>query len=123
MKFKLDENLPRRIARVLGQMGHDVHTTAQEGLTGSEDPDLWRVVSGEGRVLLTQDKDFSDVRKYRPGPDSGILVLRLHNPSRSLLMRRVLEILNTEELPSLLGATVIATKHGLRKHRHVHPAG
>ncbi len=118
MKFKLDENIPARIARVLSALGHDVHTTDEEGLTGAVDPEVWRAVRGEARFLITQDKDFCDARKFVPGENSGVLILRLHNPSRVTLARRIIEIVNTQPLESYLGATVVATKHGVRVHRN-----
>jgi hypothetical protein len=34
MKFKLDENIPVALARVLGGIGHDVDTVPEEELTG-----------------------------------------------------------------------------------------
>ncbi len=41
MKIKLDENLPLQLARALQNLGHDVHTTSSEGLTGRADLDIW----------------------------------------------------------------------------------
>jgi hypothetical protein len=37
MKAKLDENPPLRIATRLRDLGHDVHPTAQENLSGCSD--------------------------------------------------------------------------------------
>jgi hypothetical protein len=34
MKFKLDENMPRRLGAELKQPGHDAHTVVDEGLRG-----------------------------------------------------------------------------------------
>lgn len=114
MKFKLDENMPERLVRVLISMGFDADTTTDEGLVGQPDPVLWNACIREGRFLLTQDKDFADVRRFRPTRNSGVLVLRLNNPSRVELIRRVLEILNTVDVKSLQGKTVAATKNKLR---------
>ncbi len=41
MKFKLDENLPIDLARVLSELGHDVDTVPQEALTGRPDSVVW----------------------------------------------------------------------------------
>ncbi len=38
MKFKLDENIPVDLARVLGGLGHDVDTVPQEALTAGLTP-------------------------------------------------------------------------------------
>lgn len=42
MKFKLDENLPQRIAIELKYRTYDVQTVVEEGLMGHEDADEWQ---------------------------------------------------------------------------------
>jgi Domain of unknown function (DUF5615) len=58
MKIKLDENLPLGLAVVLKSLGHNVHTTAEEGLAGKPDADVWAAAQREERFLITQDLDF-----------------------------------------------------------------
>jgi predicted nuclease of predicted toxin-antitoxin system len=89
MKAKLDENLPLRIATRLRELGHDVHTTQQENLSGCDDSKLWAHAQQEGRTLITQDMDFSDNRRFTPGTHHGIVLLRLHSPSRLRLVERI----------------------------------
>ena len=80
MKIKLDENLTVSIVPVLTKLGHDVQTTIEEGLKGKLDQDIWQAAQREERFLMTQDMDFSDVRRFAPGTHQGILLLRLHSP-------------------------------------------
>jgi predicted nuclease of predicted toxin-antitoxin system len=93
MRIKVDENLPREIASRLKSRGHDVHTAWDENLCGSVDEELWEAVQREKRFLLTQDLDFSDARRFAAGTHHGILLVRLHTPSRKSLIARVDEIL------------------------------
>ena len=37
MRIKLDENLPVRLALILTNLRHDVHTIAEENLSGKSD--------------------------------------------------------------------------------------
>ena len=67
MKVKLDENIPVRLSDELALLGHDVDTVASEGLKGKSDGDVWRAAQQEGRLLITQDLDFSDMRRFKPG--------------------------------------------------------
>ncbi|MCP4663914.1 MAG: hypothetical protein GY856_51685 [bacterium] len=83
MKIKLDEHLPTAVARCLASLGHDVETVHDEGLGGQDDDHVWEAAQAEKRFLITQDLDFSDIRKYTPGSHSGLLLLRLRNPGRS----------------------------------------
>ena len=77
MKIKLDENLPDRLVAVLTGLGHNVDTVRTEQLTGRADPDVWNAAQAAQRFLITQDLDFSDVRRYTPGTHAGLLLVRL----------------------------------------------
>ena len=63
MKFKLDENIPLDLARLLGSLGHDVDTVPQEALTGRPDSVVWSCAQEAERLLITQDLDFADLRR------------------------------------------------------------
>ena len=77
MQFKIDENLPVEIAKLLIKAGHDTKTVNDQKLQGAIEPDLIKVCSGEHRVLVTLDTDFSDIRAYPPQEYPGIIVLRV----------------------------------------------
>jgi predicted nuclease of predicted toxin-antitoxin system len=59
MRFKLDENLDRRAAKILQERGHDVKTVPEQALGGAEDPRIADVCRLERRCLITLDLDFS----------------------------------------------------------------
>ena len=56
MRFKLDENLPEIVREVLGDLGNDAHTVAQELLGGAAD----ELVAADvvRRVKIGDVKDF-----------------------------------------------------------------
>ena len=81
MRFKLDENMPRLLAAELCAAGHDAHTCQDEGIDGAGDPAIARHASEQGRVLITGDLDFSDIRIYPPGSCPGIIRVRLSLPN------------------------------------------
>jgi predicted nuclease of predicted toxin-antitoxin system len=89
MKIKLDENMPARLTSILGKLGHEVDTVKSEGLVGRDDAAIWEGAQRTGRFLITQDLDFSDVRRYIPGYHNGLLLLRLRDPGRNALTRRI----------------------------------
>jgi predicted nuclease of predicted toxin-antitoxin system len=76
LRFKLDENLPRRVEPALRNRGHDVETAVSEGLAGAIDQDLLAACMAEDRILITLDLDFADIRAYPPGSHRGVWVLR-----------------------------------------------
>ena len=117
MRIKLDENLPMLLAELLVQAGHDVDTSPQENLTGAEDPELWQAAQAAERFLITQDLDFSDIRRFPPGSHAGLLLIRLDHPSRSKLLERMRQILEAEEFESWERCLVVATEHKIRVRR------
>jgi predicted nuclease of predicted toxin-antitoxin system len=99
VRFKLDENLPRDTVALLRDAGYDVQTVLEERLGGSADAEVLDVCRSEGRVLVTFDLDFSDVRLYPPATHSGIWVLRPQTQSIDsalTLLKGALRVLKTE---------------------------
>ncbi len=105
MRIKLDENLPAALVGILAAAGHDVDSVPSEGLAGQQDPVVWRAAQDASRFFITQDLDFSDIRRYQPGTHHGLLVARLAEPSRSRLIGRVRHLFATE--PSQHGGAAL----------------
>jgi uncharacterized protein with PIN domain len=117
MNLKLDENLPEQLAVALRRLGHDVHTVPDENLAGHPDDAIWTAVQSEQRFLITQDLDFSDLNRFRPGTHGGLLLVRLHSPGRLALTARIAAIFTTEPVESWFGCFVVLSDHKLRVRR------
>ena len=117
MKIKLDENLPDRLVAVLTRFGHNVDTVRTEQLTGRADPDVWSAAQAAQRFLITQDLDFSDVRRYTPGTHAGLLLVRLTRPGRTALFERVSTVFQPEKVEDWTGCLVVATEQKIRIRR------
>lgn len=117
MKIKLDENIPHSLSPALVELGHDVRTVVDQGLTGRSDETVWKAVAAEGRLLLTQDVDFSRAAAVEPNPSAGVLLLRLGVPSAAALLRRARSLFETEDLARWRGCIVVATERKIRVRR------
>jgi predicted nuclease of predicted toxin-antitoxin system len=117
MKIKLDENLPVRLKAALDSWGHDTDTVAEERMAGRPDAVVWQAAQQAGRLLITQDLDFSDIRRFRPGTHHGLLLVRLRDPGRTALFRRVSTIFQTENVADWHGCFVVVTEHKTRVRR------
>ena len=98
-RFKLDENIPRDAEELFGGAGYDVRTVLAEALGGAPDGKLIDVARAEGRILVTLDVDFADIREYPPADSPGVWVLRTQSQaieSILSLLRGALAILATE---------------------------
>ena len=123
MKIKLDENIPASLSTRLVALGHDVDSVPEEGLTGHSDTAVWSEAQASGRFLVTQDLDFSDVRRFAPGAHAGILLVRLKRPGRKALMERLDWIFRNCDVSSWFGCFVVATEVKVRVHHPVVSAG
>jgi len=98
VRFKFDENLPREMATLFAEAGHDAVTVLDQQMGGDKDQDIAAVCLDEGRALVTLDLDFSDIRVYPPQRYPGILVLRVSSQLREDLLEvgvRLLEYLTS----------------------------
>jgi predicted nuclease of predicted toxin-antitoxin system len=114
MKIKLDENLPTELATMLRDRGHDVHTVPDELLSGREDPIVFAASVSEERLLITQDLDFSDTRKFSPGSHPGLVLIRLKHPSRRELIERFRAVLDVYQIENWARCFVVLSDNKLR---------
>jgi predicted nuclease of predicted toxin-antitoxin system len=114
VKIKLDENLPERLTGVLRELGHDVDSVRAEQLAGRDDQEVWQAARSADRFLITQDLDFSDIRRYTPGTHPGLLLVRIAQPGRNALLARVAMLFATEAVEDWRGCLVVATDHKVR---------
>lgn len=114
VRLKIDENLPGEIAELLHSHGYDALTVGDQGWKGIADDELWGRVQGEGRWLVTADKEFADLRRYPPGGHSGLVLLRSSEESRADYLRLASSVLQRVKLGEIGGAVVVATSRGVR---------
>jgi predicted nuclease of predicted toxin-antitoxin system len=115
--IKVDEDLPRDIAELLGARGYDAATVYGQGWHGSPDDILWNRIQGEGRLLITADKGFADLRRHPPGTHACVILLRCEEESRSAYLELTSVTLNQLNLDDIAGAVVVATFRGVRIRR------
>jgi len=97
--------------RELCALGHDVDNVRMEGLSGQDDATVWNASQEAGRFLITQDLDFSDVRRFQPGTHGGLLLVRLPDAGRATLAQRVGDLFRSEDVQSWVGCFVVLTEH------------
>ena len=77
LRILADEMIHRRIVNAVKKDGHDI-TCCPKGLKNGA---VYQLIQAEKRILMTQDKDFSDAKRYPPEPTDGILSIRVLPPS------------------------------------------
>jgi predicted nuclease of predicted toxin-antitoxin system len=117
VKLKLDENLSRHLKPVLLLLGHDTETAADEGLLSRPDSEVGRGAREAGRILLTLDLEFGDLRKYPPGGHPGIVLFRPRDLGPLSVNRFVERFVRDTNLEELAGCLTIVEPSRVRIRR------
>lgn len=112
MDFIVDESSGIAVVEYLRSVGHDVLAVA-DTMPQANDPDILVRAVSEGRILVTNDKDFGDL-VFRSGQaHHGVVLLRLHDESSTNRVRVVKSILELHA-HRLAGHFTVATEAGVR---------
>lgn len=112
--FKVDENLPASVAVRLREAGIDAVTVLDQKLGGTADSTLYEVCGSEGRVLITLDVGFGDIRTYPPGTGPGVIVLRPRRQDAMSILRLVDSLLESLAREFAGGALWIVDENRIR---------
>lgn len=112
MRFVVDESTGVSVVEYLRSVGHDVLAVA-EAMPQADDQDILGRAVSEGRIVVTNDKDFGELI-YRSGYEHcGVLLLRLRDESPSSRVRVVKAVL-AQYGDRLEGHFTVATEGGVR---------
>jgi predicted nuclease of predicted toxin-antitoxin system len=96
MKFIMDAQLPRRLARELAASGHDaVHTLDFPAGNRTQDKDIVALAIRENRVVVTKDNDFVTSFLLHGAPPKLLLIStgNISNDALSKLLAANLTVL------------------------------
>ena len=105
MKFLADECCDAGLVNALRDDGHDV-LYAVESLRGATDDELLIRAFSEGRILLTEDKDFGELVYRLRQPAYGIVLLRFEVADQALKIPRTRYLL-VQEAERLSGSFIV----------------
>lgn len=106
MRFLIDAQLPPRLARWLGDLGHNASHVAELGLVSATDQEIWDTAIERGAVLVTKDQDFAIARTAASeGP--SVIWVRLGNTDNDTLIARFVQALDAIEAAVGRGDAVV----------------
>ena len=91
MHFLIDASLPRTVASLLRQLGHEATDVRDAGMRDAPDDAIAEYATRNRLVIITRDLDFADIRNYPPSLYEGILVLKLREDATAAQVVKVLE--------------------------------
>ncbi len=96
MKFLADECCDAGLVTSLRDSGHDVLYVAEQK-AGSPDDEVLLNAYNEGRILLTEDKDFGDLAYRLRKPSVGIVLIRIDVKERHMKWHRMKTLIENYE--------------------------
>lgn len=115
MKFLVDESTDARLADYLTELGHDARTVARHYTRSLGDAEILAIAREEGRILITQDRDFGELVFRRGHPHAGVIFFRLTTTRLSVKTARLSHILSA--YPDQLSQYLVVTEHSVRVRR------
>lgn len=79
MKFLLDQSTDSRLLYYLRQLGYDARRIASDYPSGLPDQEVLAIAEAEGRILITDDRDFGELVFRLRLPHAGVIFFRLGN--------------------------------------------
>jgi predicted nuclease of predicted toxin-antitoxin system len=77
MRFLLDQSTDARLIPYLRSLGHDATRIGKDHPSGLPDTQVLAIATAEGRILITDDRDFGDLVFQHRQPHAGVIYLRL----------------------------------------------
>jgi predicted nuclease of predicted toxin-antitoxin system len=118
MKFKLDDNLGKRVADLMRLSGYEIATVPEENLSGAADRVLIDACRIEERCLITLDLEFANPLLFKPADYKGIIVLRLPpKPSPTGLLEIIATLTKALKRKNLHGKLWIVQRDRIREYQ------
>lgn len=115
MKFLLDQNADRRIADYLRGESHDVTVVSIDYPAGIFDYEVLETAHREGRIVITNDRDFGGLIVRHGFPHAGVIYLRLYTPDVARKRDRLASVL--AEHAHELDQFIVVTERTIRVRR------
>ena len=112
MKFIVDESTGTSVVRYLRAAGHDVLAVV-ESMPAAKDGDILDRAVDEGRIVITNDKDFGDLVFRSQRSHDGVILLRLKQDLAATRVRAINNLLQ-QHADRLAGSFTVASENNVR---------
>lgn len=77
MRFLTDANIFIPMVSGLRNLGHNIFDIKEQRLENLPDSEIYKLAQKSQRVIISMDKDFTNILLYPPGEHYGIIVAKL----------------------------------------------
>jgi predicted nuclease of predicted toxin-antitoxin system len=116
MNLLTDQDVYAKTVLFLRELGHEVTTAAELGLSTAAESKLLETAHSAGRLFVTRDRDFGGL-VFRKGLAAGVLYLRVQPVNLEAVhaeLQRVLGLYNQAELTEVF-VVVEPGRHRVRR--------
>jgi predicted nuclease of predicted toxin-antitoxin system len=114
MRFVLDENIDLPLVDLLRERGHDVTAVAVDYAQSIGDTQVLEIARAEGRILITNDKDFGALIFQRQLPHAGVILFRLRDEDIRFKIARLEAVLTRHAEDLVARAYIVVTDRRIR---------
>jgi len=93
LRFLADESCDFGIVRELRSSGFDVRAVVED-MPGAPDPRVLKAAVSEGRILITEDKDFGEWIFAHKSATAGVVLIRYPSKIRMVMIGLMAELVN-----------------------------
>jgi predicted nuclease of predicted toxin-antitoxin system len=112
MRLLLDQNIDARLIPILAGWGHDIIRIGREHPRDLADEDILAIGRRDGRVVITNDRDFGELVFRHGQPHAGVILFRLGSADLPTKIARLAEALARYEEQA--AAFVVVTPDAVR---------
>jgi predicted nuclease of predicted toxin-antitoxin system len=113
MTFLLDQSTDARLLPYLRDLGHDATRIGSDYPSGVPDEEVLAISQKEGRILITDDRDFGELIFRRGYAHCGVIFLRLGDYAElSTKIERLSHTLTNYQ--AQLNQFLVVTRRGVR---------
>jgi predicted nuclease of predicted toxin-antitoxin system len=109
MRFLADESCDFRVVRALRNAGHDVGAVIEIS-PGLDDAAVMDMAAREGRIFLTEDRDFGQLIYAAAKPAAGVILIRFPSSQRVSLPALMVNVV--EKYRERLGGRFVVVQPG-----------
>ena len=115
LRFLIDEDCPLSLEKLLNSKGFDTIHVKTSGLSGTKDPELFKIAQQEQRIIISRDLGWANIKNYPPNSHCGLVILRLPFEAIAVEICQVLEqFIDRVDISEIACATVIVDKNKFR---------
>ncbi len=114
MRFLADENIFPQAISYLQNLGHDVKSISEAGLSQTTDDRIVDLAIKEERTIITFDKHFGDILRYPPQNLPGIILIRVRPPLLDDIFYALENLFKNYHADSFKGKLIVLSQSGYR---------